>query len=131
MDTHGKIAAALHIINGLFWLLTLMVVALVFGGVAALAGLDQTADGKAVMNVIAGFATVIAGVVALVAIAEIVSAILYLQGSAAARIWLVVFSALALLNIPIGTAIGGYSLWALLRDEAIPARGGPGTVATA
>ena len=30
----------------------------------------------------------------------------------------IVFSALSLLNIPIGTAIGAYSLWALLR--AVP-----------
>ena len=120
MDSHGKIAAALHIINGLFWLLTLLVFALVFGGVAALAGIDQTADGKAVMNIVAGLATALAVTIALVGVA----AVLYLQGSAAARIWLIVFSALALLNIPIGTAIGGYSLWALLRDEAIPPQRG-------
>jgi hypothetical protein len=129
MDSHGKIAAALHIINGLFWLLTLLVFALVFGGVAALAGIDQTADGKAVMNIVAGLATAIAVTIALVGISEIVAAILYLQGSAPARIWLIVFSALALLNIPIGTAIGGYSLWALLRDEAIPPQRGAAVAA--
>ena len=129
MDTHGKIAAALHIINGLFWLLMVLVGVFVFGSVAAIAGLDQTADGKAVMDIVVGAAKVVGGLFAVLAIAEIVSAVLYLQGSASARIWLIVFSALALLNIPIGTAIGGYSLWALLRDEAIPPQRGAAVAA--
>lgn len=44
-----------------------------------------------------------------------------------ARTVLVVMGVLNLTNVPIGTLLGGYTLWVLLRDEAARAlaRGGP------
>ena len=48
-------------------------------------------------------------------IAAIGSAIAFLKGSLAARTPLIIFSIIALFNVPVGTVAGGYSLWALLR----------------
>jgi len=37
-----------------------------------------------------------------------------------ARITIIIVSILSLVDIPLGTALGGYSLWVLMRDEAGP-----------
>jgi hypothetical protein len=116
MDVHGKISAGLHIVSGLFFLLCALVIGLFFGGVAALVE-HQNGDPQGVLKLLAAFGGFVLGLVALFSLAEIVGAICYLNGSEGGRICLVIFSVLALLNIPLGTAIGAYSLWALLRPE--------------
>jgi hypothetical protein len=120
MDTHGKIAAGLHIANGIFFVLCALFAGLFLGGMAAFAG-HQTADPHAqgFLALLAGFSGLLFGSIALLGAAEIVAAVCYLRGSDGARIMLVVFSVLALLNLPIGTVIGIYALWALLRPEAV------------
>lgn len=110
LDNHCKIAAVLHIIMGAFLLLTLLFVMLFFGGMAALAQGDVPFLGW-----IAGFGVFIVGLFALYGVAQIVSAVAYLNGSAAGRTFVIIFSVIALFNFPLGTAAGGYSLWALLR----------------
>jgi hypothetical protein len=70
------------------------------------------------LPILAGFAVFGAafiGLFALLALVELVAAICYLRGSKGARIWLIVFNVLFLFNFPVGTALGGYCLWALLR----------------
>ena len=121
-DPHCRIAAGLHIAMALFQLAALAVLVLVFGGVAALIGLDGSADARAVAGFVAAFGATIGGAFALLAVAELVAGVMVLRGSSGARTWLIVFSVLALLNVPIGTAIGAYALWALLRPEAVARR---------
>lgn len=110
MDIHIKIAAALHVACGVFVLFVVAMVALVMGGVAAFAGFEPH-----LVAIAATFGGVVAVAFLLVGIAQIVAGILCFRGSNAARVVLVVFSLLSLVNFPIGTAIGGYSLWAFLR----------------
>lgn len=110
LDNHSKIAAVLHIIMGAFLLLTLVVVSLFFGGMAVLAHADIPFIGW-----LAGFGALLVGLFAIYGIGQIASAVAYLNGSAAGRTFLIIFSVMALFNFPIGTAAGGYSLWALLR----------------
>lgn len=110
LDNHCKIAAVLHIIMGAFWLLTLIFFMLFFGGMAALAQAEVPFIGW-----IAGFGAFIVGLFALYGVAQIGAAVAYLNGSAAGRTFVIIFSVIALFNFPLGTAAGGYSLWALLR----------------
>ncbi len=43
-----------------------------------------------------------------------------LGGSTAGRVITIVFSVLELINLPFGTVVGIYSLWALLREVPRP-----------
>lgn len=110
LDNHCKIAAILHIVMGVFLLLSLAFVMLFFGGVAFFAQADAP-----FMGWLAGLGAFIGGMFALYGVAQVVAAIAYLNGSAAGRTFVIIFSAVLLLHFPIGTAVGGYSLWALLR----------------
>lgn len=110
LDNHCKIAAVLHIIMGAFLLLTLLFLMLFFGGIAALAQADVPFVGW-----IAGFGAFILGLFAMYGVAQIASAVALLNGSAVGRTFVIIFSVIALFNFPLGTAAGGYSLWALLR----------------
>ena len=64
---------------------------------------------------IVGLGLFIVGLFVLYAAAQISAAVAYLNGSSVGRNFLIVFSVIALFKFPIGTAAGGYSLWALLR----------------
>jgi hypothetical protein len=108
LDNHCKIAAILHIIMGVLLLLTLVFFMLFFGGMAALADVPF-------IGWIAGFGAFLGGLFTLYGMAQIGAAVAYLNGSAAGRTFLIIFSVIALFNFPLGTAAGGYSLWALLR----------------
>jgi len=115
MDIHIKIAAALHIACGALTLMVTAVVALFLGGFAALADFDAR-----LLTVAATLGGVIAFFFVALGLAELIAGVCCLQGSRGARVWLIVFSVLGLFNIPLGTAIGIYSLWALLRERPAP-----------
>jgi hypothetical protein len=52
-----------------------------------------------------------------ISIAGIIGGLGLLKHKEWARIMILVLSAISLINIPIGTAIGAYSIWALVQDE--------------
>jgi hypothetical protein len=108
MDTHQRIAAGLHVIAGSLSLLVFMVAALFFGHMFLLTPRDTFA-----MSIFAA-----AGLGGVFAVGEIVAGVYYLRRSRNARIWLIVFGGLQLPNIPFGTVLGLYTLWAMLRAEA-------------
>lgn len=110
LDNHCKIAAILHIIMGAFVLLSLAFVMLIFGGFAFFSQANAPFLGW-----IAGLGVFIVGTFALYGLAQIIAAASYLNGSQVGRTFLIIFSVLSLFNFPIGTAAGGYSLWAFLR----------------
>jgi hypothetical protein len=112
MDIHVKVASALHIVCGAFVLLILASVMIFMGGLAALANLDPH-----LMAIAATLGGVLFSAFGILGAAQIVAGILCFRGSKAARAVLVVFSAFSLVNFPIGSAIGGYSLWAFLRKD--------------
>ena len=104
----------LHVIVGALCLIILVPV-VVF--VASLGGRSGPTPG-AMELVFIGLAT------ALVPGVQVLAAILCLRGSRVAGLCLVVFSVpLMAVFFPIGLAVGGYSVWALLRDDTpAPAR---------
>lgn len=110
LDNHCKIAAIVHIAMGAFLLLSLAFFMLFFGGMAFLSQADIPFAGW-----IAGLGAFIVGLFVLYGAAQIAAAVSYLNGSQVGRTFLIIFSVISLFNFPIGTAAGGYSLWALLR----------------
>lgn len=59
------------------------------------------------------------GLIAVVSLLSIIGGIGLLSYRQWARILIIVMSAINCLNVPIGTAKGVYSIWALLQDETI------------
>ncbi|MES2298852.1 MAG: hypothetical protein V4582_17540 [Pseudomonadota bacterium] len=112
MDTHQRIVAILHLIHGVLIALVLLLLALFFGAVMSVGSLDGS-----VRHIFGAVGALVFAPFIAMAIAQIIAAVYLLQGSRAARPWIIVFGALSLLNFPIGTALGVYTLWALLRTD--------------
>ncbi len=121
IDTHVRVAAWLHIVLGV---LAIGVVGLaglifgVFGAAAASAATQGTAAG--VFGWIAGFGLALFLIIMAFPVLEIVGGVMLLGGSPAGKVITIIFSVLNLINVPIGTAVGIYSLWALLREIPQP-----------
>jgi len=116
MDTHCKIAAAISIAVAGLELMVLTLMALMFLGVAGAGLMPQAMPFGGVLAGFMVFGSVMMGFFALLALAQLAAGIFYLRGSSAARIWLIVFNALMLFNFPVGTLLGGYCIWALVRQ---------------
>jgi hypothetical protein len=120
IDTHVRVAAWLHIVMGALAASTLLFIGLAFGAFGAFmvsAANDPQATG--VLAWIGGFgATLLIFFIGLAAL-EIAGAAMLLGGNGGGRVLTIIFSILALANFPIGTAIGVYSLWALLRQVPV------------
>jgi hypothetical protein len=117
MDIHTRIAAILHIVTAVLGLFVLLVLGAFVGAFGALGpgfGVDHQ-----IAEWVGGLGILFLGLFALLPLGELVGAVMLLRGSDTGRIITIVFSVLSLLNIPIGTAIGAYSLWALLREKPL------------
>jgi len=123
MDTHVRVLGILHIVLGGLGVLVGLGFLLLFGGAASIVGMTaMPQDEKAflaipILGVIGGAICVLALVVSLPAI---IAGIGLLKFRPWARILTLVLSAINLLNVPIGTAIGVYGLWVLLNNETEP-----------
>ncbi|MFL6699454.1 MAG: hypothetical protein ACJ8GJ_19990 [Vitreoscilla sp.] len=116
IDTHVRIAAWLHIALGAFWVCILAILGLFIGGMGAFIGASARGADAGVLAWIASFGLVVFLFIAAFPVLEIIGGVMLLGGSTAGRVITIVFSVLELINIPFGTAIGVYSLWALLRE---------------
>jgi hypothetical protein len=114
MDIHIRIAAVLHIVMGLIGAAFLALGGLAFGGFAAF-----VTDAH-VPRFVFGLGVMFLALLILLALADAAAGVAVLKGSRNARVFLIVFSLLGLLKFPFGTALGGYSLWALLRKQPAP-----------
>ncbi|WP_269532519.1 hypothetical protein [Chitinimonas sp. BJYL2] len=112
MNLHYRIVATLHIVFALLFLLVLAVLVLFTGAIMQFADIDSTA-----MQIIGGTAGVLAAPFALLAVGQLIAGLMLLRGSRGARIWVIVFGILELINFPFGTALGIYTLWALLQPD--------------
>jgi hypothetical protein len=121
MDTHVKVVAILNIVLGALGLLGALAVFLIFGGAAGIigsAGRGEPDAGVAV-GIVALVGTVIFVLILFISLPCLIAGIGLLDYKEWARILTIILSVLNLVNFPLGTAIGAYSLWALLsRDTA-------------
>ncbi len=129
MESHVKAVAILHIVLGGLGALAALLVLTVFGGIAGIVGAaappGEAAAAIPILGLIGG---VISILVLLLSLPAILAGFGLLSFQPWARILTIVISALNLLNVPIGTALGAYSLWVLLNTatEVLFRRGARG-----
>jgi hypothetical protein len=109
MNIHHRIVAVLHILFAAagFALLALVYVSVDFA-------FSFIALSDEIRQVVMSILSVLAVPLTALCAGQLVAALLYLNQRLGARPWLIAFGALQLLNLPFGTALGVYTLWALL-----------------
>lgn len=121
METHVRILATIRIVFGILGLIGALVVFLIFGGVAALvgvAGASQESGALIAIPILGIIGTAIVVLIVILSVPSLIAGIGLLNFRPWARILTLIISAIDLLNVPIGTAIGVYGLWALLSPES-------------
>jgi hypothetical protein len=117
MQTHVKVLAILHIVFGVLGVLIGIAVFAVFGGVAGIIHMDHDPDAANVVPMMGGLGAIIMILVFCASIPGIVGGIGLMSYKPWARILIIVLSALELISIPFGTALGIYGLWVLLTKD--------------
>lgn len=118
MATHVRILGILHIVFGVMGLLFALVLLLIFGGIAGVVRMsDQGPDAQVAVPILAAIGTFVFFVLLILSLPGIIAGIGLLQFRPWARILTIVLSALELMSVPFGTAIGIYGLWVPLSNE--------------
>ena len=117
MDTHIRIVAILHIIFGL---LTLLAAGIVFVALGTIGGVVATQGEVESAGILGVLAVSVSGLLFFLSLPDIIGGWALLAGKCWGRILVIVLGFLNLLNLPFGTALGIYTLWALLRDQGSP-----------
>ena len=113
MKKHLTSVAALHIGLGIFRILVVVTMFLIMDLIGAIAD-DPHA------HFILSYVSMLAGIIVLViSIPGIVGGIGLFSSKNWARVLLLIVSALNLLCIPFGTALGVYSIWVLVQDDTV------------
>ena len=117
MKPHVQIVAALHIALGVLSLLGAIILFLVFG----LAGGIVISQGeRGAAGILGIVAVALIGLLVVLALPGIIGGWALYTGRSWGRPVVLVLGILDLLNIPFGTALGVYTLWALLHDPQPP-----------
>ena len=111
MEKHVTLAATLHIGLGILTALVSLIVFISLIGAGVVSGDDEA------MFILSIVGTAVSGFLMLRAIPEIIGGIGLLKFKSWARVLTLIISCLELIEIPLGTALGAYSLWVLLNDE--------------
>lgn len=117
MATHVKVLGIIHIVIGALGVLGGVIVLLLFGGIAGLVGASGEEGAHIAAPLLGGVGGLIFLLVVALSVPSLAAGIGLLKYQSWARILTIVLSALHLLNVPIGTAVGIYGLWALLNRE--------------
>ena len=113
MEKHVNVIAALQI--GLS-ILRLIVVAVIFAVLHFVSDFTGDPDAELVLSIIANIVMVIFLILSL---PGILAGIGLFKRKEWARILTLIISVLDLINFPIGTAVGVYSIWALAQNETV------------
>jgi hypothetical protein len=117
MNMHIRVVGALHILAGALALSLLIVLYWFFSSV-----LDLFSVSTENARVFAGLISVVAIPIALIGLCQVSAAVLMLCGVRWARAFVIAFGVLGMVNIPIGSLLGMYTLWALLLSERAAVR---------
>jgi len=112
MRQHIDTVAWIHIAFGGLGVLAALAVGGLVGGAAFFADDAQTTG---FMVLLAGFIAVVMG---LLSVPSLVGGWGLLKRRPWARMLVLIVSFLNLLNVPLGTLVGGYSIWVLMNDES-------------
>jgi len=111
MEKHVAILGVLYIAFSSLGILAAIIVFVAIAGGGLLSG-----EPKAIA-VTASVGSAIAFFLALISVPGIIGGIGILKRKSWARILVMILGFLNLLNIPIGTAVGIYTIWVLMKDE--------------
>jgi len=113
MKQHLTVVAVLSIGFGILgvFIAFIILVAVVGGGVLS-------GDYEAI-RITSIVGPIIAGFIALISVPDIIGGIGLLKRRPWARILVLILSCIGLLNVPIGTAVGIYSIWVLVHDDTV------------
>jgi hypothetical protein len=119
MRDHVKILGVVNIVCGCLGVLAAMAIAAIFAFGGTMAGVASQNDPDAIIavGVLGAIGTAVFFLILVLSVPSIVAGWGLLQFKPWARILTIVLSALNLMNVPIGTAIGVYGLWVLLNQE--------------
>jgi len=118
MAQHVKILGILHIVFGALCVLGGLICMAVMGGIAGIVGAsDQSQDSAVAIPVLAAIGAFVCILCLVVGLPGLVGGIGLLQFRPWARITVIVISALDLIHIPFGTALGIYGFWVLLNPQ--------------
>lgn len=115
MDTkqHLTVVAALNIGLGVLGVVLAMIAFVVLAGIGLLSG-DPDA-----MPILTFIAVIAAGFFLITSVPDIIGGIGLVKRQSWARILVLILSVLKLINFPLGTIVGVYSIWVLMQDEAV------------
>jgi len=111
MEKHVNVVAALHIGLSIFGIVIAIIIGIVLGLVGGF--IDDPVASKIIPIV----ATVAIWAVIIFSIPGIIAGIGLFRKKEWARILTLILSVIKLMNVPIGTAVGAYSIWVLIQDE--------------
>lgn len=120
MVTHLKVLGILHIVFGALGILLALGLLLLFGGIAGVigaAGDTAREDRAAAAGILGIIGAIVFFVVLILSLPGLITGIGLLKFRPWARILGIVVSALDLIHVPFGTALGVYGLWVLLSNE--------------
>jgi hypothetical protein len=114
MKDHVKVIGILWIVFGTFWLCLAVLALLVFLGVALIP--DVEGIGPDLLRIIGIAVSIFFGVLGL---PQIIGGLALLKGKEWGRILVLVMAFLALVNVPLGTALGIYTMVILFNPETV------------
>ena len=116
MKSHVTAIGVLHLGLGILGILigALVFVVLVGAGILG-ATVGEAPEALPILSIVA---LVVAVILAVTSVPGIIAGVGLLKARRWARILALILSVLYLFNVPVGTAVGIYSLWALTQQEA-------------
>jgi hypothetical protein len=114
MDTHVKVLGILNIVFGVVGLCVAILLTVIFGGVAGLAGANGDPEATFVLGIV-GFAAV--SIMVVTSLPSIIIGYGLYQRLPWSRVAGIIISILSLISIPFGTALGIYGLWVLFSKD--------------
>lgn len=113
MKKHITLLGAMYIGFHIIWIFTGIIIYTALTGSGILSG-DEEA-----MMILSFIGTVLSFYLFLIALPGIIGGIALIKMKSWGRIVVLILGFLNLLNIPIGTALGVYTIWVLMSDETI------------
>lgn len=117
MAEHIRILGILHIVYSSIAIAGALIIMAIFGGIAALIGNSNSPEAATAIPIVGGIGALICVALIIAGIPGIVAGIGLLKYRPWARILGIIISAVDLLHVPLGTALGVYGFWVLLSQE--------------
>ncbi len=114
MDTHVKVLGWLWIVFGALGLLGALCAFVAIAGGGLISGDQDAILATSITSIVVG------GFIFVISIPDIIAGVGLLNFKSWARILAIILAILNLFAFPIGTALGVYTLWALLNKETTP-----------